>query len=278
MQDAPWLAKAKTLAAGQSTRIICCSDDRSMLISNNRRGYTGYCFRCGPPGVFEPHGQFSIAMLAQRKAELELVQSKEVKLPNDFTLDVPQSDAVWFYKAGISAELARKYSIGYSKYLGRVILPVFNGDELLAYTARARFGKPKYIEKSVDPSGCVFIAYPETILPSYRDWSESTGPATVFVEDNLSAIRVGCVARHVVSLMGTSANDRQLMASGLQFNKAESTASDVVIWLDSDAAGRRASTELSKALRLRGCKVREVSTARDPKFYSNQEIQRILQG
>ncbi|QWY83410.1 putative DNA primase protein [Rhizobium phage RHph_X3_9] len=275
-QDAVWLAKAKTLPAGQSMRIECCASDKSMLITNDRRGYRGFCFRCHEP-VFEAHGEFSIATLARRQAELALVQDRTVKLPKDFTLDIPTEDAVWLYKAGITNEVARYYGIGYSPFLGRVIVPTYEQGELVAYTARLQYGKPKYIEKSVDPTGCVFIASKSLVLPSYRDWALASGPDAVLVEDNLSAIRVGRVAKHVVSLMGTSANSVQLAkALGNHTGLQPGRMGSVAVWLDPDGPGRTASRRLCDALRLLGYEVREVVSHRDPKLYSNRSIKEFL--
>ena len=249
-----------------------------MLVANTRRGYTGYCFRCKDP-LFEPHGEHSLATLARRRAELALVQDREVKLPRDFTLDVPTDEATWLFKAGISSEVARYYGIGWSEYLGRVIVPVYEDGELVAYTARLRHGRPKYIEKSRDPTGCVFVASSNLILPSYRDWAMGSGPDAVLVEDNLSCIRVGRVVKRCVSLMGTSANARQL-AKAL-FGHSVTTRMDgspmvIAVWLDPDKPGLVASRQLCGALRLLGYTVREVHSKRDPKYYSNRSIKEFL--
>lgn len=276
MADPLWLARAKTLPAGQSMRIECCSADRSMLISNDRRGYHGYCFRCREPGLFQAHGEFSLAVLARRRAELALVEDREVKLPRDFTLDIPTDEATWLFKAGISSEVARYYGIGWSEYLGRVIVPVYDKGELQAYTARLRYGRPKYIEKSRDPGGLVFRASDALLLPSYRDWAMGSGPDAVLVEDNLSCIRVGRVAKNAISLMGTSANSRQLAIALASHRNAGVVGFRVAVWLDPDKPGRDASSKLCAMLRLLGYDVREILSARDPKYYSNRSIKEYL--
>ncbi len=278
MREEVWLTKAKTLPAGQSMRIECCSTDRSMLVTNDRRGYRGYCFRCHEP-LFEAHGEFSLAVLARRRAELALVQERDVRLPRDFSLEIPTEEATWLFKAGISSEIAKHYGIGWSEFLGRVVFPVYEKGELVAYTARLRYGKPKYIEKSVDPGGLVFTASPSLLLPSYKDWAMGSGPDAVLVEDNLSCIRVGRVVKHCVSLMGTSANAKQL-AKAL-FGHRSTTGVDgrplhVAVWLDPDKAGVDASRKLCGALRMLGYTVHEVCSGRDPKYYANRTIQEYL--
>lgn len=276
MSDPVWLTKAKTVPAGQSIRIECCSADRSMLVSNNRKGYTAWCFRCREPH-FQPHGEFSLAVLARRRAELALINERTVALPKDFTLEIPTDEAVWLYKAGISSELARYYGIGWSEFFGRVIVPVYSNGELVAYTARLQHGKPKYIEKSINPGGCIFVASGAMVLPSYRAWAMADGPDLVFVEDNLSAIRVGRVAKRVVSLMGTSANAVQVAQSCNNHTGLRPDAMGVVVvWLDPDRPGRKASAHLCASLRLLGYTVHELASDRDPKFYSNREIKEYL--
>lgn len=278
MADAVWLRHAKTLQAGQSRRIECCAADRSLQITNDRRGYRGYCHRCHEK-FFEPHGEHSLATLARRREEFALVQDRTVKLPSDFTLEVPTDEAVWLYKAGISSEIARYYGIGWSPRLGRIFVPVYDQGKLVAYTARLRYGRPKYIEKSIDPGGTIFKASPALILPSYKDWAMGQGPDAVLVEDNLSGIRVGRVCQYAVSLMGTSANSKQLASAldtggaGMGLGRPIKTIS---VWLDPDKAGVYASRELCQKLRMLGYTVRPVHSARDPKYYSNEQIKDYL--
>lgn len=272
MADAPWLRRAKTLPAGQSARMKCCSDDRSMIVSNGKRGYTGYCFRCQEP-LFEPHGLFTLEQLAQRKRELELLQSKEVRLPDDFTYDIPVSEAVWLYKSGIDAVLAKDYGIGYSPSLRRVVLPVYKGDDLEGFTARSTTSKPKYIEKAKH-GDVIFVARPEFMLPSAV--AEPLQVDLVLVEDNLSAIRVGRVARNVVSLMGTSCSTNQMAQCFDRCGLQMAGMARVAVWLDPDGPGRKASREICRSLQLVGHSLREIHSTRDPKYLSYREIKEHL--
>lgn len=276
MADPSWLLYAKTLPAGQSMRIECCSSDKSMQITNDRRGYRGFCHRCRQP-VFEAHGEHSLATLARRRAEFALVQERSVKLPSDFTLEIPTEEATWLFKAGISSEIAKHYGIGWSEYYGRVFVPVYEKGELVAYTARLRVGRPKYIEKSINPGGLIFKADARLLLPSYKDWAYQSGPDRVLVEDNLSAIRVGRLARSVVSLMGTSASSAQL---AFALANHEGLRSDgmgrVVVWLDPDVAGQRAAQKLLVQLRLLGYDACNVVSKRDPKYYSYEDMKELL--
>lgn len=272
MREPKWLLMAKTLPAGGQMRIECCSADKSMLLNNGNRGYSGYCFRCRDP-LFEAHGEHSLATLARRQAELAMVQSKTVELPRDFTLSIPPAEAVWLYKAGIGGDMIAHYGIGYSPFMQRVVFPVYEDGQLTAFTARLQNGRPKYIEKSLDPSGTVFVASSSKLLATYKDWAAGSGPDCVLVEDNLSAVRVGRVVKRCVSLMGTSFSDVQL---GKALRPRGVPILTVAIWLDPDKPGRAASRRLHGALRMQGYAAVEIVTARDPKYYSNADIKEIL--
>lgn len=266
--DPVWLATAKTLPAGRRIRIECCAQDKSMLVSNEERGYRAYCFRCGPRG-FVAHGDFSIDQLKRRREEFALLQEANVRLPHDFTTEIPTNEAVWLYRAGISTEIARHYGFGYSAHLRRVVLPVWSSGELAGFTARSTIGaKPKYIERARNGS-VVFHADPAIALPATEDWPEGSGPDLVLTEDILSAVRVGRIAKRCVALLGTSANAEQL-------SEVLQGAASVAIWLDPDRPGRVAAQKLERTLALHGYKTKRIRSEQDPKYYSNREIRRLL--
>jgi DNA primase len=266
--DPAWLATAKTLAAGRRIRIECCAHDKSLLVSNEERGFRAYCFRCGPRG-FVAHGDFSIDQLRRRREELALLQEAKVRLPHDFTTEIPTNEAIWLYRAGVSTELAKHYGFGFSQHLRRVVLPVYSDGELVGFTARSTIGaKPKYIERMVSASSAIFHADPATRLPFDRDWTETSGPDLVITEDILSAVRVARLAKRAVALLGTSANEYQLAA-------AEGCRT-IAIWLDADRAGKTAHHKLKRKLALQGYETFSIRTEQDPKRYSNREIRRLL--
>lgn len=267
MAGDPWLATAKTLAAGRRIRIECCSQDKSLMVSNEERGYRAYCFRCGPRG-FVAHGDFSIDQLRRRRDEFALLQEAHVRLPKDFTTEIPSNDAVWLYRSGVSTALSKHYGFGYSAALRRVVLPVYSDGELAGFTARSTIGaKPKYIERMAS-SNTVFMADPATRLPDADGWTCDSGPDLVLTEDILSAVRVGRIAKRAVALLGTSANADQL--------GSVSGARTIAIWLDGDRPGRVAAHKIVRSLCLQGKIVQRIRTDRDPKFFSNREIRRLL--
>lgn len=238
------------------------------MVSNEARGYRAYCFRCGPAG-FVAHGDFSIDQLRRRREELAWQNTKQVSLPKDFTTDIPLSEAIWIYKAGIGAALAKHYGFGYSASLRRVILPIYKDGVLQGYTARSTINeRPKYIEKVASPSSTIFMSDPDTALPWPEYRSDVHVPDVCIVEDILSAVRVGRWVRTCIALLGTSASADQL---------AHIQQSDrVLLWLDSDRAGKKGSRNLLRTLRLQGIRANSLETEADPKRYSNREIRRLL--
>ena len=255
---ADWLEIAKGLKAGRKIRVQHCGADNSMLVSHDRHGYRCHCFRCSE-SEFVPHGLQSIADLNRRKAELSFMEEARVRLPSDYTLDVPEHDMLWYLKAGISPELARSYGIGYSPDMQRVVLPVYGLDgELDAVQMRSTspFIKPKYLNPAGPKvSAAIFMSGPPTGV-------------TVVVEDILSAIKVGRLT-HSTSVLGTTFTDARV-AKIAEHNHT------VVVWMDNDKAGRKGRLTAVRQLLLQGIEVYRVRTPDDPKSYSLDEIQEHL--
>lgn len=256
-----WLEIAKKLPQGSRIRMKCsepgCGKDNSQLVSHDERGYRAWCFRCKIP-KFEGHGLRSIDLIERHKKERAIKRSALAELPADYTLDVPPRAAVWYYKYGISAELAASYRIGHTAELDRVVLPVYEDGELTAVQMRAvdSWRKPKYL----NPEG-------PKVQAAIFESAPTTG-VTVVVEDILSAIKVGRV-HHATSILGTTMTDQRAL-------KIASRNSKVIIWLDSDAPGVKGASVAERQLRLLGVDVRRVTTSGDPKTYSLEAIRSII--
>ena len=89
----------------------------------------------------------------------------------------------------------------------------------------------------------------------------------VVVEDMISAMRVGEVMP-AAALRGTHANSSKLA-------QLCATANDFVLWLDGDTPGRKAAKALEIKLQWLG-DVKVIHTEKDPKCYSNEEIERYV--
>lgn len=187
--------------------------------------------------------------------------SGKIQLPRDFTETIPREGRMWLYKAGITESMVADYGFGYSDYLGRVVLPVFNekGD-LNWFQCRAihKEQRPKYIQPARGRDSILFCAS--------QDQDVSTEASVV--EDILSAVRVHKATKNsCYSLLGTKAETNNLRFIGR--HKAVAT------WLDPDNAGQKGARTLRKDLGLL-CETRNIITEVDPKYLSDQEIRRVL--
>lgn len=250
-----WLEEAQGLPLGRSKRVKHCNNNNTMKLSHDDDGFAAYCFRCSEGGV-KSHGERRLRDLF---AEKEFQYAQTVTLPEDYTLCVPPSAAVWYYGAGIGAELASSYQVGWSASLGRVILPVFDSTAgLVVVQARAvdKRIKPKYLNQGGNRKASVL----------FRSHScTGTDDKVCITEDILSCIRVGEIMPAVCP-MGTSLSDAQA-GQLLQWNTA-------LIWLDNDEAGWKGAAKMNRKL----CSVMDTHIIRstaDPKCYDNQAIQQL---
>lgn len=258
-----WLQIAKDLPVGHSTRAVChgeCGTGRALVINHDPDKYRCYCFRCGL-SQFESKGYMTLEQLAHIKAmnEAAALASESVALPLDINYDSslwPTEARMWLYKASIYGSVLDSARIGYSPELGRVILPVYKDQEVIYYQGRAIFAgqEPKYLN-------------PKTAnRPIWYGKQAEESDTIVVTEDILSAIRVGEVTQSC-SILGTKLDT----ASAGALSKYRR----VIIWLDGDTAGVEGALSISKTLGL-VTDTRIVRTERDPKEYTNQQINEIL--
>jgi len=255
-----WSDEALALRCGSKTRIQHCKDDKSMLISHDMKAVSAHCFRCGFHG-FVPHGVQRIAELVRRAQEFQeaIAYGRELRLPYDYTLDVPSHAMTWYLQYGISAELAQMYGIGYTPSLDRVVMPVYQDGGLQAVQMRAvQDGvKPKYMNPSLVPL--------QDVLFESEDGQCSWGVVT---EDILSAIKVGQVLSSV-STMGTKMSDRRAFLISEKYKNA-------IVWYDNDPAGWIGARRAVQQLELLGVNTYRLCTTKDPKAYTKTEIRKLI--
>lgn len=266
---ANWLDVAKSLTIGKNTRIQCCASDNSALVSHSSRGYSMHCFRCGD-NPFVPHGERSIKeILLHREQQMEFIRSP-LALPGDYTQDLPDHALCWVGKAGVSASIALHYGIGWSAFLDRVVLPVYDEKGTLQYMQGRSLDpkvKPKYLNKSgTQVRSVVFWSDPAVLLPS----STPEPGLCIVTEDMLSCIRVGRV-QHSVSILGTTLTDERAATLISRFSR-------FIIWLDGDKAGIKGRKHAYRKLVLQGADVQWRCTPLDPKLYTNRQIKEIISG
>lgn len=266
MLEPKWLSLAKMLEEGSSRRfkcVFCSGTGNNLKVTHNADGYNCYCFRCHIK-KFKGHGIRSISKLKLFKATQEF-RTEEMKLPKDFSLDIPPEYAVWLYKAGIFKDTAELYGIGWSKSLQRVVLPVYQNSELLYVQARSVIPgmKPKYLNRTASNKSNI-------VFESKSSKHCLTDKVIVVTEDILSAVRTGVYAKSF-SLLGTTLTD------AVAFKLSEYKAL-VLIWLDPDDAGVNSALKVRKKLRSLGTACVIYNGKEDPKYFTNDELKEIING
>ena len=184
--------------------------------------------------------------------------ASEPELPADFTNAIPAKGVVWLTKGGLHYEDYSAFNFGYSARLGRVIMPVYRGDSLVAVQARAIINgvRPKYLGQ-VGPGR----------RPTFRDERQNSS-TLVLTEDILSAVRVGKVTP-AWSLLGTN-----LMPSVVA-DIANSKYKEVKIWMDADQAGVDARRKMLTQLQDVGVPTSLILTSKDPKHHELSVIKSL---
>lgn len=235
-----------------------CGDSRTRLyVKRTSKGHLYHCHNCGFRG-FQRGGLLTpseTVRVLKQEPQLETTIVKDVRLPNDFTTEIPPEGLAWLYKYGITDEEIRAYGLGYSPSLQRLILPVYSEGDLVYWQGRSlnKDQKPKYINVKQGGRDVYFSRNTES------DWG-------CLVEDILSAIKVGRVTSSI-GLLGSyipSILSRNL----LEFDR-------VYIWLDEDKW--KDSVKYARKLSvLLGKRVTPIRTELDPKEYSTEGIREIL--
>lgn len=235
-----------------------------LLVSNNPEGYGAWCFRCNDGG-FIPHPTPSLSerlALAERTRNAEVRASSSVALPDPQLRDPqawPLHAKVWLYKAGLSNDDIETIGAYYHPPTGRVILPVMRNGECIYWQGRdtqwsRTSGRIKYINPPVDKTH---------LCAKY-----GSGPVIVLTEDMLSAYRVARVTE-AWSVMGTA------LASGVLADLV-AQAKPVVLMMDPDAGGQKATTHIYRTLRALGVPAFIAAPVRDPKYLTREETKQCV--
>ena len=144
-----WLEVAKNLPVGQTTRAECImcglgTGAHAAIINHNIKYYSIYCYACGPVG-WEGKG---VMNLAERKRLKDIdddairsTRTRTISLPKDTTFthtEFSREARTWLFQGGLTPTIWKKYRIGYSPRLERVVLPIYGDDDsLIWYQLRA---------------------------------------------------------------------------------------------------------------------------------------------
>lgn len=232
-------------------------------MTHQRDAYTAYCFRCDEPGHEKKEVESWQERLDRLRNESATDDSLERSIappgpPNFDPRTWPPAAQLWLYRAGCGLPEIRELGAYYHEASGRVVLPVFDGEELIYWQARdvnwsRKSKRAKYINPSVDKQ--------------YLVAKFGRGDPLVLTEDVLSAYRVGKLSE-AWALMGTSINEH--------ITASIDPGRDVRVWLDPDRAGVQAARAIIKQLTSIGVKASRIKSRADPKVLSSREIHELL--
>lgn len=193
-------------------------------------------------------------------------------LPNDFTREVPARAWQWLLQYGLSLRYWQKYC-GYSEKDQRLIFTVGEPTE---FSIGRWIGDGEEVRREegsvvshMGGSRRKWFAYGDMHKTAHVFGTPETSECIVLVEDIVSAHKVSQVAA-CIPLFGT--NIFQSVISVLRLYRKP-----VILWLDNDQKQYliKRSNRLSV---LTGCEVNYRITEKDPKAYSINQIEEILNG
>lgn len=256
-----WLPLAQALRLGERKRAEHdCGSGKVMLISSESTGLSAFCFRCNDKGWSPPPEQPLHVRLerlrTQQQADSTLAGA-DLPSPRVPWSEWPAPARLWLLKAGLGAHDAGRLGAYYHPPTDRVVLPVLGPSGPVFWQARAVDGRqPKYLSAEKPAGG---------VLPRW-----GTAARITLTEDILSAYKVGTTEGcEAWCLMGTSLKTHvlaELLKAGKPCN----------IWLDPDAAGKRAASKAAKTLAGYGIECRVIQSTKDPKLLHRATIKELI--
>jgi hypothetical protein len=262
-------------------RINCpeCEDTRKRLyIKKVSGGYIRHCHNnncyegkgfVATDGRSTPSDTIRHVIHTVKTDELSTDQTvKNIQLPLDANSTIPVLGLGWLYKYYITDEEIKKYGICYSEQYRRLILPVYQDEQLIYWQGRSlkppetsskscyTKDNPKYL--NIRQSGAKNVFFKVTL---------STIPLLVVVEDILSAIRVGRT-HNSLALLG-SYFPTTLLKEFSQYDK-------IIIYLDHDK-WQTAIKAAIKFNKITGKQFVIKDHLLDPKALSPDELQTFLE-
>lgn len=229
----------------------------AFIVTATNNGWVFWCHKCQAKGYRKRDGRSPKKIKAAITAERTQTRTQHVALPYDFSLDIPAKGKLWLAKYGITDADAKRFSIGYSEFRKRLIIPVFKNEEVVYWQGRnldtPTKEQPKYINVRTSREHVWFdcIYYPEKPV--------------ILVEDVLSAINIHKAGYNAIALLGSYVSDNLIV------RLLEMQPERVIIWLDPDK--RKDSLKFSRRLNAFGisCGSLLLPTL-DPKEYTSEEI------
>lgn len=206
------------------------------------------CFACGKFWWDENNKDFKKQATSQEPE----------KFPDDFTYDIPKEYSSWFTQYDIDhvpfgwSEKYQMIIILLSKFLGEITWKGWMGR-----------GVHKKQRKYHYPRGQGYMPF---LLHNWYDEN-----ILILTEDVLSACKVYRTFKRSYSVYAILGTYQPKIIPIIE----ELNPSEIIIWLDGDTAGVFGAKKLFNALSFK-YKCRIIETPKDPKCYSPEDIERII--
>jgi hypothetical protein len=242
-----------------------CSNkaDLPLIVTRRPDGWAYYCHRCKERGIKRTDllspSEYKLWQEAKDAPVPEFQAVEKVELPAGFTQEISPEGLAWLYSHGLTDADIEEFSIGYSRVLNRVILPVYRKGELVYWQGRGLnppfvAGKnPKYMNIKAKGREDIWFVPMDSISTDQ----------IVLVEDIISAIRVHHAGYDCLGLLYAYIPDDLVM-------RLSKVYTEIVFWLDPDKWSRMMNRV--KRWRAFGINVRSIRSDHDPKFYDEDEI------
>ena len=232
--------------------------DAGLVVTRYPDGWVWYCHRCRKGGRKKLNSLAPSRLLSFLQAtSLVDKNSSVIQLPRDYTIEIPPAGLAWLYQYHITEAEILRYDIGYSPASHRVIFPVYHDGKLVFWIGRLvgqqpTAENPKYF--SPLPKKDIYFTV------------DRTGPVVAIVEDIVSAIKVARVCA-VVAVIAAYVPDK------LVFSLLDNYQT-VALWLDYDKTQKMFQVVMRQ--QMLGHDIFLVPTFKDPKFFPDEEINRLI--
>jgi DNA primase len=185
---------------------------------------------------------------------------KQTKELQDLVFKIPESGMNYLRKYRVTDEDVEIFKIGWSNAFQRVVFPYYNPNNIYEFSWMRSLRddqKPKWLFNGNKYYGSYWF---------WHNVEERTYPL-IITEDVISAIR--CFEfGDILALGGTHFEKEDVSRIILEYK-------DIILWLDGDKAGREVAKKFCKKWSP-WRNVKNIKTKADPKTYSQQQIQEIL--
>lgn len=259
-----WFNPDMVLGESQRHTHICSKGgDKPVVVTRTHNGWAWWCHRCrigGNENIAGCSPEITMKWLKSLRVPSKK-DSRKLKLPIDYTIDLPAPALAYCYSRGLTSTDIAKYKIGYSLYYHRLVIPIYNGKELIFWEGRnlgeVTRDNPKYIKRKVKSwDRVIFEAGPEG--GTYR---------VVITEDIISAINVGRTT-DCKAVLSTHIDDQFVFDLSKSYK-------EIFIWLDPDKRAKMIG--LVFKYRAYGINFKRIESDKDPKWYSDSEIKEKIE-